>query len=221
MKSARIRFLWSFHGLRPHMHPERPKFLPAETWAWAVFVTAGSCLRPRPSFMLRYCSTCPSGMEYEILCMLWAPAPKCTFVTFIYQPDLPLKEKPQIWETWPHHSLSGFLTLSCGHYTQVTCKLPWWKMRIGEPSIWITFSWATNIMPRSAFGEPCSQLPHFINEDTRARDTSKESHWVRPSHFSPALQTRHHEVFHPCPVPVTHVTNMHSSSKVPNWCFNP
>lgn len=191
MKSTRIRFLWSFRGLRPRMHPERPNFLLAEIWARAVFVTAGSCLRPRLSFMLRYHSTCRSGMAYEILCMLRAPAPECTFVTFIYQLDLPIKKKPQISETSPHYSLSGFLTLTCGHYTQVTCKLPRWKMRMGEPSISITFSWVTNITPTSAFGEPPPPVSCLIlQRKTLGHETPAKSPSQEDRHTS-VLLSRH------------------------------
>lgn len=183
MKSTRIRFLWSFHGLRPRMHPERPNFLLSEIWARAVFVTAGSCLRPRLSFMLRYHSTCRSGMAYEILCMLWAPAPECTFVTFIYQLDLPIKKKPQISETSPHYSLSGFLTLTWGHYTQVTCKLPRWEIRIGEPSISITFresqTLCLQVPLESAPPTPVSCLilqRKTLGHETPAKSPSQEDH---------------------------------------------
>ena len=65
MKSSRIRFLWSFYGLRPQMHPERPNFLLAKTWALTVLTTSGSRLPPLPSLMLWYLATCPPDVNMK------------------------------------------------------------------------------------------------------------------------------------------------------------
>ena len=73
MKSSRIRFLWSFYGLRPQMHPERPNLLSAKTWALTVLTTSGSRLPPLPSLMLWYLATCPPGMnmKFSVCCVYW------------------------------------------------------------------------------------------------------------------------------------------------------
>ena len=73
MKNSRIRFLWSFYGLRPQMHPERPNFLPAKSWALTVLTTSGSRLPCLPSLMLWYLATCPPGMnmKFSVCCGYW------------------------------------------------------------------------------------------------------------------------------------------------------